>query len=283
VYSNNFLKLILFYLISTNAFAIEKFYYGDLPKFLEVNAKDPMLLSFPSPPLSVSCQPSGVVEINIIENERDLQIPTIAQNPTLLDSFKKGSDSIQARQVSKINNPLDLILKLNPIKEEKETRCSISLNNGEIVSLRIITKLGIYRPLVKFESAMSDANPSLSLSLNYLDTFSELIRGNGISRFEETTKDIGEKDKSTKMAEYKLSYSSTDRSEYKAWIYQVKLKSDLLGQLSLLPSNVGDLYVSSLLIYDITKKGKFKKGEELNLYILSRSSISSKELMERLP
>jgi hypothetical protein len=46
---------------------------------------------------------------------------------------------------------------------------------------------------------------------------------------------------------------------------------------------VGDLYISSLLRNEITKKGKFRKGEELNLYILSRSSISSKELMERLP
>ena len=246
-------------MVSQNAFAVEKFYYGDLPKFLEVNSKDSMLLSFPSPPFSVSCQPSGIVELNLIENERDLQIPTIAQNPTLLDSFKKGNDSIQPREVSKINNPLDLILKLNPIKEDKETRCSISLHNGETVSLRIITKIGIYRPLVKFESAMFVLNPSLSISLNYLDTFSELIRGNGISRFEDTTKDISEKDKSTKIAEYKLSYSSTDRSEYKAWIYQVKLKSDQAGQLSLLPSNVGDLYVSSLLRNDITKKGKLNK------------------------
>lgn len=282
MYLDNLSKIIFLFFISIEAFAIEKFYYGDLPKFLEVNAKDSMLLSFPAPPLSVSCQPSGIVEINIIENERDLQIPTIAQNPTLLDSFKKESDLTHPRQVSKIN-PLDLILKLNPIKEDKETRCSISLNNGEVVSLRIITKTGVYRPLVSFESAFSDANPSLSLSMNYLDLFSDLIRGNGISRFEDISKDIVDKEKNTKLADYKLIYSATDRSEYKAWIYQVKLKSNLDNQISIQESNIGDLYVSSLLRSDITKKGKFKKDEELNLYILSKSSISSKELMERLP
>lgn len=264
-------------------FSVEKFYYGDLPKFMEVNSRDSMLLSFPSPPLSVSCQPSGVVEMNLIESERDLQIPTIAQNPSLLDTFKKGADDIQNKQQSKFNSPTDLILKLVPIKEEKETRCSISLNNGETVSLRIIPKSGVFRPLVKLESAMSDLNPTLSLSLNYLDIFSELIRGNGISRFEETTKDVSEKEKTTKTANYKLIYSSSDRSEYRAWIFQVKLKTDIDSQLILQTSNVGDVFLSSLLRGDITRKGKFKKEEDLNLYILSRNSVSSKELMEKLP
>lgn len=281
-------SFVFFIFLNGNLFAVEKFYYGDIPKLLEINSKDSMLLNFPSAPLSVSCQPSGIVDLTLIESDSDLQmIPSLNSNPTLLDSFKKSS--IQESEEGKISghqvqvNPLANILKLNPTREGKESKCSISLSSGEVATIRFLPKEGVFRPLVRFESAFSNANPLLSLSINYLDVFAELIKGNGIKAFDDLTKDVLEKEKKTKLAEYKLLYLSTNRSDYKAWIFSVKLKSDISNQLTLLSSNVGDVFVSSLLRSDITKKSKFKKDEELFFYILTRSSLSSIELFERLP
>lgn len=275
MYSRIIKIFICLLVISSKIKANETIYFSEVPKYIEINSIDETLFKFEAPPISVSCQPRGVVDFDVVKSLDSLTSNVFQQNPLMADSFaKNGSEE-------KYINPLALLLKATPITKGNEAKCIINLSSGVIAALRILPKDGVSRPMISLIHSSSAPDGLMSIAHNYLDIFSIFIKGKNISGFRDITLDLIGNDRKTKLAHYLLKNAYTDSKNYTAWIFEVEAKENITQNPRLTNVGVGDIYLSSLLVN--SKNETIKKGKSGELFILTRNTIAVNDLLGMLP
>lgn len=274
-----YLKIIKLFLcihaLSFSVLADETIYYSEVPKYIEINSIDETLFKFESPAISVSCQPKGVVEFDIIKSLDNLTSNVFQQNPLLADSFaKSGKEEVYT-------NPLAFLLKATPTTKNIEARCIVNLSSGGIASLRIIGKEGVSRPMINMLHSSSAPDGVMSVAHNYLDIFGTFVKGKNIAGFRDITLDLIGNEKKTKLGHYLLKNAYTDSKFYTAWIFEVEAKENIQLNPRLNNVGIGDVYLSTLLIN--SKNEPLKKGKVGELFLLTRNSIAINDLLGMLP
>lgn len=267
----NTLFFMLFYLFSLKA--TETFYYGPYPRDLEVNAKEETLLIFPSPPITQICQPSNTVQIIPVDSLTEMQALGLPDGTDYLN----GDVSTNQGGVP----PLANFLKLLPIQNEK-TVCSIRLSNGDSISMKIIPVPHIQRPAIEFRPMKGGENFNQDFNMA-TNLFKQLISGGKLNSFKEISPGEDLAIKNTDKGNYKIEYLGTN-SGFNAWIITAIFSKDIETVPNLKKVKLGEIYYSALLEKGVIKTvEKISKDKTYNLYILSRSDLFSKEIMEKLP
>lgn len=255
--------------------ANEAIYFSEIPKYIEINSTDETLFKFESPPISVSCQPKGVVEFDVVKSLDSLTSNVFQQNPLMADNFVKGNRD------ENHPNPLTLLLKAMPTSKSNEAKCIINLASGTIVPLRLMPKDGVSRPMISMVHSSSAPDGMLSVAHNYLDIFSAFVKGKNITGFRDITLDLVGSEKKTKKGHYLLKSAYTDSKSYTSWVFEVEAKENIENNLRLNNVGVGDIYISTLLRN--TTNVSLKKGTKGELYILTRNTMAINDLLGMLP
>lgn len=255
--------------------ANEVIYFSEIPKYIEISSTDETLFKFEAPPLSVSCQPKGIVDFDIIKSLDSLTSNVFQQNPLMADSFAKGNKD------ENHSNPLALLLKAIPTSKASEAKCIINLASGVIVPLRIFPKDGISRPMISMIHSSSAPDGMLSVAHNYLDIFSTFVKGKGIAGFRDITLDLVGNEKKTKKGIFLLKNAYTDSKSYTAWVFEVEAKENIEHNLRLTNVGVGDVFLSALLKNN--KNDTLKKGSLGEFFILTRNTMSISDLLGMFP
>jgi hypothetical protein len=295
----------------TGAQAQEVYYFGDRARDLEVSADAETLFSFPAPPFARVCQPSGVVELYpLVDNQeldhflipRGIQSSQFSGLPTGSASEEPGSSSGGRGSNS------DLAarhLKLLPKRTAGTTTCAIRLSNEQVINVRLTLSKMVNKPIIEFRSIMekAKAGAALSQALGPINLFRAFVSGGDVAHLADETpagssnNGPGESEKSdhlrksTSLASYSLVFVGTDKDLYKAWRFEGTAISDFSAAQAIRNAKLGEFYFSVFRERGASLGQKtqtntrpsFQKGQGFLFFVLSRSDISTQEMMEKLP
>lgn len=266
------ISLIFLLLFPVSAMS-EIIYFGSTFKEVEVSSKDSTLILFPTPPISVSCQPAL------------LQFEPLGSDGLSV----RESQTFKAKELEEKNeNGLSKrFLRLSPQAESGTSKCSFTLSSGSEVPLSLILKQDIAKPLIELKpidskfvnigeedrqlyilKAILDDKPIyLEETTSYLKCSSNVSPQCERSHHETT------------LGSYIIEYSGIN-SNVSAWkIRFILKKNSKFKELSDLKSSSG------LLFYSLTKpqKSEFISGDTGWHYIVGQPSLTRNELIGMLP
>jgi hypothetical protein len=288
---------ILFSLESTlaHAEAADVIYYSENVREIDISSIQSMLLIFPDSPFGVSCQgdtskgkEEKLVEIKPPEDNSVYdQLAGAAALANTTGSLYNGlPNKINSSQKNIAQDLMSKRLILTPLKKTGVSTCTFELANQDSFTVEFHLNKKVILPAIEFKNLYQNVKKSsvIAQTIGGLNLFKILLSGNNISFFSDVTPPHPfSYFWSTANAQYKVEYIGTDKTSYKAWRIQGKLKNNI-SSFQLKPRGVGDLFYSaSLNSENFQQEQSYKKGEVVSLYILSRADLQNYEMESLLP
>jgi hypothetical protein len=191
-------------------------------------------------------------------------------------------------------------LRLVPKRQAGTTTCAIRLVDGQVVTIRLVLGKMVAKPAVEFRSAWAKARggAEIATTLGSLELFRALLLGGDLTFLVDETppqerERHGErpvKYSLTDTTSYELQYVGTDKESFKAWKFR-GTAAQTFRPVPIKDARLGDFYFSAFLPVSsgsgagvpTSPTHEFGRGEEFYFYVLSRSDISVREMLERLP
>jgi hypothetical protein len=237
------------------------FYVGDESRRVDIYSKGPTLIFFPAPVIASSCLPEGKLDFFKVNEVNDLYESTADLNT--LNEIKV--------------KPLDLFLKLIPLKTNGGASCSFSLQNGSIINLEFSLKEDIFRPLLKIKEFQNSM--SLKSETKIQNLLLELIHGRP-NHFKEITPKQTLMRNDT-MGQYKVTYVG-QFDDLKGIILEMTVYGPMVIPQRLEGPEVGQVYYSAIL-QDRKNIYKTSKKTTLKVILMIRADITAKEILRYLP
>lgn len=287
----------VFSLVSVNAYAesADVIYYSENIRQIDISAIQSMLLIFPESPFGVSCQgdtskgkEEKLVEIKPPEDNSVYdQLAGAASLANTTGSLYNGlPNKINSSQKDIAQELMSKRLVLTPLKKIGVSTCTFELSNHDSFTVEFHLSKKVILPAIEFKNLYQNVKKSsvIARSIGGLNLFKILLSGNNISFFSDITPPHPfSYFWNTANAQYSVEYIGTDKSSFKAWRIQGKLKNNI-PSFQLKPRGVGDLFYSAALKDDnFHQEDFYKKGERVNLYILSRADLQNYEMEALLP
>jgi hypothetical protein len=287
----------VFSLVSVNAHAesADVIYYSETVRQIDISAIQSMLLIFPESPFGVSCQgdtskgkEEKLVEIKPPEDNSvyDQLAGAAALSSTTGSLYNGLPNKINSTQKDIAQDLMSKRLVLTPLKKSGVSTCTFELSNQDSFTVEFHLNKKVIRPAIEFKNLYQNVKKSsvIAQTIGGLNLFKILLSGNNISFFSDITPSHPfSYFWDTANAQYTVEYIGTDKTSYKAWRIQGKLKNNI-PSFQLKPKGVGDLFYSAALKDDNFHQAEsYKKGEEVNLYVLSRADFQNYEMEALLP
>lgn len=280
-----------------NAEQADVVYYSEAVRQIDISSIQSMLLIFPEAPFGVSCQGDSLrgkeerlVDIKPPDDNSSFdQLATSGSLSNVTGNLYNGlPNKVDSSQKNIAQDLLSKRLLLTPLRKSGVATCTFELSNQDSFTVEFHLSRKVIRPAIEFKNLYQNTKKASMIvqSIGGLNLFKVLISGNDVSFLSDMTP--GQYNTlastwNTSSANYKFEYIGTDKSSFKAWRINAKLKKNI-SNFQLSPKSVGDLYYSTVLNENsLSQKESYKKGEYVRLYVLSRADFQSYEMEALLP
>lgn len=250
-----------------------------------LSGKYDTLLSFESPPIAVSCQPTDLLNFTPLDQE-------LKTSPYLSTGRPYGNfENKEENQAKYHPDSFATYLKASPKKPSGIGACSFQLADHTAIQIRFQLSDSTIKPFISFGNSRGNEQTD-SQGFGDLDLFKKVINDQWDSLIDVTfnhyRKRVSTK-KETKTASYQLIKTGIDtktgqgRAGYKIWLFQGVAKATITPSTKLNGFLVGELYLSVFKPIEKERGPLIAKGERFHLYLLSNKNLKISQLLRNLP